>query len=216
MTTAPAMPDFAKTVNAVVIRSSVLFERPVLNLNEIKPSVRLKINRNNPCNYATACVSCGCENEIRTSKTKHGKQQHRRAWLRRLLNDHMGTPRHCGSIERPSGSKRLQEDDAEPRHLLLRSIRALPSVGGGSVKKRDQTIRHIVACIAIYDDHAPKSEIESSVSALDPESIGVLHGISGVLRHAVSSKMPAKWIAQIHGDLMEAFKCLSNIANENN
>ena len=28
MTTAPAMPDFAKTVNAVVIRSSVWLERP--------------------------------------------------------------------------------------------------------------------------------------------------------------------------------------------
>lgn len=36
MTTAPAMPEFAKTVNAVGIRSSAGFERPALNLNEIK------------------------------------------------------------------------------------------------------------------------------------------------------------------------------------
>jgi hypothetical protein len=34
MTTAPAMPDFAKTVNAVVIRSSVGFERPALVVNK--------------------------------------------------------------------------------------------------------------------------------------------------------------------------------------
>ena len=44
MTTAPAMPDFEITVNAVVIRSSAGFERPVQNLNEIKALASLKIN----------------------------------------------------------------------------------------------------------------------------------------------------------------------------
>lgn len=84
------------------------------------------------------------------------------------------------------------------------------------MKKRERTIEHIVQSIALYDGNAPTDEIKNAVDALDPESIGVLHGICGVLRHALSEKMPKKWIAQIHGDLMEAFECLSNIANENN
>ena len=44
MTTAPQMPGFTITVNAVVIRSTVGFERPVKNLNEIKALASLKIN----------------------------------------------------------------------------------------------------------------------------------------------------------------------------
>lgn len=43
MTTAPAMPEFAKTVNAVGIRSSAGFERPALNLNTINAFGLLKI-----------------------------------------------------------------------------------------------------------------------------------------------------------------------------
>jgi hypothetical protein len=43
MTTAPQMPGFAKTVNAVGIRSSAGFERPVQNLNEIKALAILNI-----------------------------------------------------------------------------------------------------------------------------------------------------------------------------
>jgi hypothetical protein len=46
MNTAPTMPDCNETANAVVIGSSAWLERPVLNLNEIKPSGLLKINRN--------------------------------------------------------------------------------------------------------------------------------------------------------------------------
>ena len=38
MTTAPATTESTQAVNAVGIRSSVLFERPALNLNKIKPS----------------------------------------------------------------------------------------------------------------------------------------------------------------------------------
>ena len=82
--------------------------------------------------------------------------------------------------------------------------------------KRERTIEHIVQSMALYDAKAPVDEIRNAVDALDPESIGVLHGISGVLRHARATKMPAKWLAQIHGDLMEAFECLLSIANENN
>jgi hypothetical protein len=44
MTTAPAMPDFAKTVNAVGIRSSAGFERPARKSNKIKALASLKIN----------------------------------------------------------------------------------------------------------------------------------------------------------------------------
>lgn len=47
MTTAPATPGFTKTVNAVVIRSSVLFPA-VEKTNKIKASVHLKINQNSP------------------------------------------------------------------------------------------------------------------------------------------------------------------------
>ena len=43
MTTAPAMPDPAKTANAVGIRSSAGFERPALNLNKINAPGLLKI-----------------------------------------------------------------------------------------------------------------------------------------------------------------------------
>ena len=82
--------------------------------------------------------------------------------------------------------------------------------------KREQTIEHITICLAFYDGRATEVEIRAAVAALDPESIGVLHGISGVLRHAIAAKMPAKWIAQIHGDLLEAFACLKNIANGGN
>jgi hypothetical protein len=39
MTTSPATTDFAKTVNAVVISSSVLFERPVEGQKISKNSV---------------------------------------------------------------------------------------------------------------------------------------------------------------------------------
>jgi len=59
MTTAPAMPDFAKTINAVVIRSSVLFERPALNLNKTKPSVNRKINANSCCIRQAVAVEYG-------------------------------------------------------------------------------------------------------------------------------------------------------------
>lgn len=44
MTTAPAMPDFAKTVNAVGIRSSAGFERPARKPNKIKVLPGVKIN----------------------------------------------------------------------------------------------------------------------------------------------------------------------------
>jgi len=57
MTTAPAMPDFAKTVNAVGIRSSAGLERPVQNLNKIKASALLKINVISLLTTATACRS---------------------------------------------------------------------------------------------------------------------------------------------------------------
>lgn len=82
--------------------------------------------------------------------------------------------------------------------------------------KRDRTIQHIVECIALYDRNAPEAEIRSAVDALDPESIGLLHGISGVLRHAVAAKMPHKWLRQIHGDMMDAFECLARINQESN
>ena len=44
MTTAPQMPGFSITVNAVVIRSTVGFERPVIKANKIKALASLKIN----------------------------------------------------------------------------------------------------------------------------------------------------------------------------
>jgi len=47
MTTAPQMPGFTITVNAVVIRSTVGFERPAIKANKNKALASLKINEIN-------------------------------------------------------------------------------------------------------------------------------------------------------------------------
>jgi hypothetical protein len=72
MTTAPKAAS-PKTVNAVVIRSSVLFERPVLNLNKMKPSKPLKNSFTFPFtgNRFPAKVFAGRTMKNRTTRTKN-------------------------------------------------------------------------------------------------------------------------------------------------
>jgi len=50
MTTAPQMPGFTKTVNAVVIRSTAGFGCPDRKANEIKALDDVKINADFACN----------------------------------------------------------------------------------------------------------------------------------------------------------------------
>lgn len=73
MTTAPQMPGFAKTVNAVVIRSTAGLCRPVVKLNEIKPSVSLKINENSSCKPKPLwyCVAMKTNNALKTLANKN-------------------------------------------------------------------------------------------------------------------------------------------------
>lgn len=51
------------------------------------------------------------------------------------------------------------------------------------------------------------------VEALDEEGMAVLYGITGVFRHAIKAKMPAKWQRQIYGDLLDAFGSLADNAH---
>lgn len=84
------------------------------------------------------------------------------------------------------------------------------------MSKRDKTIDGIALALSLYSEADPPAIIRQAVAAMDPESIGVLHGITGVLRHALHSKMPIKWVKQIHGDLLDAFECLADINHEAN
>jgi hypothetical protein len=59
MTTAPPMSDFAKTVNAVGIRSTAGLERPALKPNKINALTSLKINENSCCIRQAVAIMCG-------------------------------------------------------------------------------------------------------------------------------------------------------------
>ena len=82
------------------------------------------------------------------------------------------------------------------------------------MKTKTQKIDDIVAALNAYDPIQAPDIVKTTIEAMDDASLGVLHGITGVFLHAIKSKMPAKWLAQIHGDLLDAFCCLSQIAHE--
>ncbi len=83
------------------------------------------------------------------------------------------------------------------------------------MKTPAQKIDNIVTALGAYDTvNQIPAIVRATVEAMDEGSIGCLHGITGVFCHAVHAKMPGKWLRQIHGDLLDAFCCLANIAHE--
>ena len=82
------------------------------------------------------------------------------------------------------------------------------------MKTKEQKIETIVAALNAYSPINAPEIVTSTINGMDAASVGVLHGITGVFLHAVNSKMPAKWLKQIHGDLLDAFCCLAEIAHD--
>jgi hypothetical protein len=105
------------------------------------------------------------------------------------------------------------------KRLFSFQIKKPPPKGGqpkekNMTKTADQKLEDIVTALNAYSDTQAPGVVKATLAGMDEASIGVLRGITGVFVHAVKSKMPSKWLAQIHGDLLDAFFCLSNIAHE--
>ena len=79
---------------------------------------------------------------------------------------------------------------------------------------KTRTIKQITEALNAYSAIEAPEVVGATIEGLDDQSLGVLHGISGVFLHAVSARMPAKWLRQIHGDLLDAFCALAGIAHE--
>jgi hypothetical protein len=82
------------------------------------------------------------------------------------------------------------------------------------MKTPNQKLNDIVTALSAYGPTQAPEIVKATIEGMDEASVGVLHGITVVFCHAVSAKMPAKWLAQIHGDLLDAFCHLAGIAHE--
>jgi hypothetical protein len=82
------------------------------------------------------------------------------------------------------------------------------------MKTPDEKLNDIVSALNAYSGTEAPGVVKATLAGMDAASIGVLHGITGVFSHAVKTKMPGKWLKQIHADLLDAFTCLANIAHE--
>lgn len=75
-----------------------------------------------------------------------------------------------------------------------------------TMKTRPEKIKAIATALNAYSDISqPPDVVYSTLDGLEDVELATLHGITGVFCHAASTRMPRKWLAQIHEDLLDAF-----------
>ena len=83
------------------------------------------------------------------------------------------------------------------------------------MKTKPEKIQTIATALNAYSNISqPPEVVTATLNGIDDRGLATLYGISGVFCHAVRSRMPAKWLKQIHGDLLDAFTHYANEAHD--